>query len=363
MAKLPSRLVHNPCIKRGKIMGLRNRQWLLARRPAGSLSEQDFEYRETVVAEPDPDAGDVLLQNLWLGFDATQREWVKDQEGYLPPVGVGEVMRASAVAVVVRSANPALPKGTLVQGLFGWQDYVIVRPDDAIPPSPLPAGVSPEMCLAALGGTSLTAYFGLVDVGGLAAGKTVVVSAAGGATGSMAVQIARLRGARVIGIAGGADKCAWVKSLGAEDCIDYHQENLPERLAALCPEGIDIAFDNVGGAQLEAMIGQLAHRGRAVLCGQIAGYDAPEAPPGPRNLMTLIYRCARVEGFLMLDYLHRTHEAFAELGPWLGSGELRWHADVQEGFEHIPRTLLRLFRGENRGKQLLRLDPPKGGPA
>ncbi len=338
-------------------MSMCNRQWILARRPGGHLVEADFHYRETPVPEPDLDSGQVLLQNLWLGFDATQREWLKDQEGYLPPVAVGEVVRASSVARVVRSRNPALPEGALVQGLFGWQDYTLARTDDPIPPSLLPPGVNPEMALAALGGTALTAYFGLVDIGGLGAGKTVVVTAAGGATGSMAVQIARLRGARVVGVAGGAEKCAWVKSLGAEDCIDYRNEDLPQRLAALCPDGIDIAFDNVGGAQLEALIGRIAPRGRVVLCGQIASYDAATPPPGPQNLMNLIYRRARIEGFLMLDFLHRTGEAFAELGPWLASGQLSWNSDVQEGFERIPQTLLRLFRGENLGKQLLRIEP------
>lgn len=337
-------------------MAQSNRQWLLARRPAGALQESDFLYREAPVPNPDLDAGEVLLRNLWLGFDATQREWVKDQPGYLPPVDIGAVMRSSSVARVLRSRNPALPEGALVQGLYGWQDYALARTDDAIPPSLLPPGVTAELALAALGGTALTAYFGLVDVGGLTGEKTVVVSAAGGATGSMAVQIARLRGARVIGIAGGASKCAWVRSLGAEDCIDHREEPVAERLAALCPDGIDIAFDNVGGDHLEAMIANIAQCGRVVLCGQIAAYDTQTAPTGPRNLLNLVYRRARMEGFLMLDYLHRTGEAFAEIGPWLARGELRWQADVQEGFGNIPRTLIRLFRGENTGKQLLRID-------
>ena len=257
-------------------MALTNRRWVLARRPVGALRESDFLRHDVTMPEPELGEGEVLLRNLWLGFDATQREWVKDQPGYLPPVGLGDVMRASSVAEVVRSTDPALPEGALVQGLFGWQDYALARADDPIPPALLPSGVTPEMALAALGGTALTAYFGLVDVGGLSAGKTVVVSAAGGATGSMAVQIARLRGARVFGIAGSAGKCAWVRGLGAEDCVDYRSEDLPARLAALCPDGIDIAFDNVGGAHLEAMVGAIAPHGRVVLCGQIAGYDAAE---------------------------------------------------------------------------------------
>ena len=337
-------------------MAIRNRQWRLARRPTGPVKEDDFSFVEEPVPTPVLDRQEVLLQNLWLGFDATQREWIKDQPGYLPPVGVGEVMRASSVARVVRSSDPALPEGALVQGLYGWQDYAIARASDLIPPSILPPGVTPEMALAALGGTALTAWFGLTEVGALSSGKTVVVSAAAGATGSMAVQIATLRGARVIGIAGGPEKCAWVKSLGAEDCIDHRRENIAARLAALCPAGVDIAFDNVGGAQLEAIIASIAEHGRVVLCGQIASYDTDDAPTGPRNLINLVYRRARMEGFLMLDFLHRAPEAFAEIGPWLASGALTWRSDVQEGFMDIPRTLVRLFQGGNTGKQLLRID-------
>ncbi|MFM7785076.1 MAG: zinc-binding dehydrogenase, partial [Planctomycetota bacterium] len=263
----------------------------------------------------------------------------------------------STVAEVILSQNPAQPVGTLVQGLYGWQDFALAGPSDPMPPSPLPPGLPAEMSLAALGATGITAYFGLLETGGLRAGQTVLVSAAAGATGSMAVQIARLHGARVIGIAGGPEKCAWVRELGAEAAIDYKHEDLDARLAALCPQGVDLFFDNVGGAQLEAGIAHIAQGGRIVLCGQIAAYDGASLP-GPRNIMTLIYRRARIEGYLVLDHLARAGEAFQALGGWLASGELRWHADVQEGFDAIPRTLMRLFRGENRGKQILRIDPP-----
>jgi NADPH-dependent curcumin reductase len=196
-------------------------------------------------------------------------------------------------------------------------------------------------------------------VGGLQAGQTVVVSAAAGATGSAAVQIARLKGARVIGIAGGAEKCNWVcAELGAEAAIDYRNENVAERLAALCPEGINLYFDNVGGSILEAAIGNMAHHGRIVLCGQISTYDAATPPAGPANLMTLIYRSVRMEGFLMLDFLDRSGEAMVEIGSWLADGSMIARNDIQQGFENIPRTLMRLFRGENRGKQLLKLADP-----
>lgn len=333
-----------------------NRQWLLAHRPEGALAESDFRYHEAPVPEPDLVAGEVLVQNRWLGFDATQRLWVTEQEGYMPPVGIGEVMRAATISEVLRSTNPALPEGSLVQGMYGWQDYAIARSTDLVPPVPLHAGVTPGMALAVFGATGLTAYFGLFETGALAPGQTVLVSAAAGATGSMVVQIARLAGARVIGIAGGKEKCAWVRdTLGAAAVVDYKSEDLDTRLGQLCPAGIDLYFDNVGGAMLETAIEHIAPRGRIVLCGQIAAYDGASAAPGPRNLMKLIMRRARMEGFLVLDYIPRAGEAMQRIGGWLMEGKLAWNEDVQEGFDNIPRTLMRLFRGENRGKQLLRI--------
>jgi len=340
-------------------MSASNRQWILVRRPQQALSETDFALREAAMPVPDLAAGEVLVRNLLLGFDASQREWLKDQEGYMPPMQIGELMRGFSIAQVLRSENPAYPEGSLLQGLFGWQEYALIDKNQWMPPVPLPAGLPPEMALSAMGATTLTAYFGLLAVGELQAGQTVVVSAAAGATGSAAVQIARLKGARVIGIAGGAEKCAWVCSdLGAEAAIDYRNQNVAERLAALCPEGINLYFDNVGGSILEAAIGNMARHGRIVLCGQISAYDAATPPAGPSNLMTLIYRGVRMEGFLMLDFLDRSGTAMGEIGGWLADGSMIARSDIQEGFENIPRTLMRLFRGENRGKQLLKLADP-----
>jgi len=333
-----------------------NRQWLLDRRPEGALAVTDFRYHEAEMPEFDLAAGEVLVQNRWLGFDATQREWIKDQEGYMPPVAIGEVMRASSIAEVVQSRDPQLPEGTLVSGMYGWQDYAVARPTDLFPPLPLFPGVTPGMALAVLGATGLTAYLGLTVTGGLKAGQTVLVSAAAGATGSLALQIARLDGARAIGIAGGAEKCAWLQqTLGADGAIDYRNEDVGARLADLCPQGFDLFFDNVGGAILDAAIAHVAPHGRIVLCGQIAGYDGSAGSGGAPKLMTLIYRRARIEGFLLLDHLDRAGEAMQQIGQWLAEGRLHWNEDVQEGFENIPRTLMRLFRGENRGKQMLRL--------
>lgn len=337
-----------------------NRQWLLRNRPHGALSETDFEYRESAVPQPDIAAGEILVRNLWFGFDASQREWTQDKEGYWPPVALGAVMRSSTVGQVVQSGDPDFPVGCLVQGVDGWQDYTVTHAKaQPLPPTPLPPGIAPATALAVLGATTLTAYFGLTEVGELKPGQTVVVSAAGGATGGAAVQIARLLGARVIGIAGGAAKCAMVcAEYGAEACIDYRHENVRERLAALCPDGIDLYYDNVGGRILEAAIANMAHHGRIVLCGQIASYDTDRPEPGPDNLMTLIYRYVRMEGFLLLAYLHLFGEAMARIGGWVAEGRLHVREDVQEGFENLPRTLMRLYRGENQGKQLLKLGDP-----
>ena len=337
-----------------------NRQWLLRRRPHGNLSESDFEYREVPIPEPDLAAGEFLVRNLYLGFDAAQREWTEDKEGYWPPVAVGAVMRSAAVSQVVRSTNADFPEGTLVQAMFGWQDYATAGSALPLPPSALPPGIAPTTALAVFGATTLTAYFGLTEVGGLSAGQTVVVSAAGGATGSAAVQIARLRGARVIGIAGGADKCATVcAEYGADAAIDYRTENVAARLAQLCPTGINLFYDNVGGNILEAAIANMAHHGRIVLCGQISGYDLDSPQPGPSNLMTLVYRYVRMEGFLLLAYVHLIGQAMQEIGAWVATGKLHVREDLQHGFENIPRTLMRLYRGENNGKQLLKLRDPQ----
>ncbi len=340
-----------------------NRQWLLRRRPEGMVSVDDFEYREVPVPEPDLAAGEILVRNLYLGFDPAMRGWITDARSYIPPVPLGEPMRAVAVAEVVASENAAYPVGTLVQGLYGWQEYAVASPNDPMPPMPLPEGTPPTIPLSVMGMTSLTAYFGLLDVGQPKAGETVVVSGAAGATGSMVVQIAKLKGCRVIGIAGGPEKCQWVKAdCGADGVIDYRSENVEQRLGELCPDGIDVYFDNVGGDILEAAIEHIADFGRIVLCGQISLYNDAEPRPGPKNLMLLVTRRVRMQGFIVMDFLDRRDEALADLMTWLAEGKLAWREDVQEGFENIPATLLRLYDGRNQGKQLLKLaDPSSAG--
>jgi NADPH-dependent curcumin reductase CurA len=333
-----------------------NRQWLLCRRPSGMVTEADFEYREVPVPEADLAAGEILVRNLYLGFDPAMRGWMNDERSYIPPVPLGEPMRAVGVAKVVASENPAYPEGSLVQGMYGWQDYAVARQDDMVPPVPLPDGTPPTMPLSILGMTSLTAYFGLLDVGEPKSGETVLVSGAAGATGSVVAQIAKIKGCRVIGIAGGEEKCQWLlETCGLDGVIDYRNENLTERIATLCPDGVDVFFDNVGGDTLEAGIEHIADFGRIVLCGAISGYNDDEPQPGPRNLMYLVARRVKMQGFIVMDYLDRMDEAMHDLLTWVGEDKLAWREDIQEGFENIPATLLRLYDGRNQGKQILKL--------
>ena len=335
-----------------------NRQWTLAKRPFGMVGKDNFEYREEPI--PQPADGQVLVRNLYLSFDPTQRGWMEDRESYLPPVAIGEVMRAGSVGQVVESRHADFAEGDLVQTTGGWQDFVVADPNlGPMGLSKLPPGVTPVMALGVLGITGLTAYWGLLDLGMPKEGETVLVSGAAGATGSVAGQIARIKGCRVIGIAGGDEKCNWLREVARfDDVIDYKKDQVDARIGELCPNKVDVFFDNVGGDILEAALNHINLRARVVLCGGISGYNATEVQPGPVNLMNLVINRARMEGFIVLDYMNRVHEAVPELLGWLESGELIHREDIQEGFENIPDTLNRLFTGKNIGKQLLKLADP-----
>ncbi len=332
-----------------------NRQWLLAARPDGMVGEANFELREVPVSEPGP--GEILVKNLYLSFDPAMRGWMEDRPSYIPPVGLGEVMRAGAVGQVIESRDPDFPVGSFVQGLFGWQEYALAGKGRA---TPIPSGTPLTWPLGVLGITGLTAYFGMLDIGAPQPGETIVVSGAAGATGSVAAQIARIRGARVIGIAGGEEKCRWLRDAARlEAAIDYKSEDVPARLDALCPDGIHVFFDNVGGEILDAVLARIALRARIVLCGGISGYNEKEPPPGPRNLMNLVRQRGRMEGLIVLDYAARFAEGAAQLAKWVQAGEIAHREDVQHGIENAPKTFLRLFSGANRGKQLLQVGEPE----
>src|SRR5262245_34563483 len=263
-----------------------NRQWRLARRPVGMVAPSDFVRAEQPVSAPGDN--EILVRTLYVSFDPAMRAFLHDRPSYVPPQPVGEVMRAGAIGQVVESRSPGLAAGDLVAGGFGWQDYAVAPAAAAL--KIVPRGPLTDY-MSVLGGTGLTAYFGLFEVGALVPGETVVVSGAAGATGSVAVQIAKLKGCRTIGIAGGSAKCRWlIDELGLDGSIDYKNENMSERLKELCPGGVNLYFDNVGGTTLETLIGHMAQRGRIVLCGMISGYNDEHPTPGPANLFELVAR-------------------------------------------------------------------------
>jgi NADPH-dependent curcumin reductase CurA len=330
-----------------------NRQWVLKSRPSGMVEPANFELRESMV--PEPADGEFLVQNLYLSLDPAMRTWLADVRSYVPPVQIGEVMRGACVSRVVESRNPGYEPGELVLGTFGWQDYAVSDGDGMFPVNKVPEGVAPTLPLGVLGITSLTAYFGLKEIGQARAGETVVVSGAAGATGSVAGQLAKHWGCRVIGIAGGSEKCEWLTGeLGFDEAIDYKSEDVSARLRELCPKGLDVFFDNVGGPILEAALANLARHGRIVLCGAVSNYNA-EAPSGPRNYMNLLVRRARMEGFVVFDFMPRAAEALAEIVPLVTEGKIRYREDIRDGLENAPVALVDLYTGGNRGKLLVKI--------
>jgi NADPH-dependent curcumin reductase CurA len=337
-----------------------NRQWLLKERPLSLVGPEHFKLVESPLPEPDLAAGQVLLKTLMLSFEPAMRGWLDDVPSYMPPVGIGEPMRAPGVCQVIRSDNPQLPEGTLVQCMANWQEYSVGDPSAASSPRALREGTSPNLALGVFGGTSLTAYFGLLEVSQPQPGETVLVSGAAGATGSVVAQIARIKGCKVIGIAGGPQKCAWLKDdCKLDEVIDYKSEDLDSRLRELCPQGVDVFFDNVGGDTLQTALNHMAEYGRIVLCGCISNYNDANPPPGPNNLNLVISRRLRIQGFVMMDYMAQAGKAMKELSGWVKAGEIIWREDVQKGFENIPATLQRLYTGANEGKQLLKVADPR----
>jgi NADPH-dependent curcumin reductase CurA len=331
-----------------------NRRWLLAERPTGLIEARHFRLSEEPVPEVAAD-GEVLVRNLYLSLDPTQRGWLA-RDTYMPAVALGEVVRSGAVGRVEQSRSPDFAVGDLVQGLLGWQDYARIQATAPGAPTKLPPGVSIPLAMSVLGMTGITAYFGLLDVGRPKPGETVVVSGAAGATGSVVGQIARIKGCRAIGIAGGKDKCDWLlRDARFDGAIDYKSENVASRLRELCPKGIDVYFDNVGGDLLDVALVQLAMRGRIVLCGAIATYNDDTLRPGPKHYMNLLLKRGRMEGFLVSDYAKRSPEAITELAGWVTQGQLANRVDIIEGLENAPAALRRLFDGANLGKQLLKI--------
>ncbi|SNS99423.1 NADP-dependent oxidoreductase [Pseudomonas segetis] len=329
-----------------------NRQFLLAKRPVGTPTRDTFSFVETPLAEPAE--GQIVVKNAFLSLDPAMRGWMNDAKSYIPPVGLGEVMRALGVGEVIASKNPNFEVGDHVNGALGVQDYFVGEPRGfyKVDPSraPLP------LYLSALGMTGMTAYFALLDVGAPKAGETVVISGAAGAVGSIVGQIAKIKGCRVVGIAGGEKKCKLlVDELGFDGAIDYKNEDLAAGLKRECPKGIDVFFDNVGGDILDTALTRIAPKARIVICGAISQYNNKEAVKGPANYLSLLVNRARMEGFVVMDYASQFADAAKEMGGWMASGKLKSKEDIVEGLETFPETLLKLFSGENFGKLVLKV--------
>ena len=330
-----------------------NRQWRLAARPVGLVKESDFEWREEPV--PTPGEGELLIRNLYLSLDPTNRGWMNETATYLPPITLGTVMRGITLGVVEQSRHTRFPEGILVQGMLGRQDYSLsngagltVLPDT--PSIPLTAH------LGLFGIIGPTAYFGLLDIGKPQPGETLVVSAATEAVGSLVGQIGKIKGCRVGGIAGSDEKCRWIRDeLGFDAAINYKTERVQASQKQHCPDGIDIHFENIGGDILDAALSLINLRAHIVLCGPIAQYNATRPVPGPYTFGNLLTRRAHVEGFIVLDYAPRFQEAMRDLSQWYAEGKLRYRVEVVEGLKNAPRALNKLFDGSNQGKLIVRL--------
>ena len=327
-----------------------NHQFRLAKRPVGMVQRSDFEYAQAPVAEPGE--GEVLVKILYISLDPAMRGWMNEGKSYVPPVGIGEVMRAGAVGRVIASRDPNLAVGDHVVGVLGVQEYAVAKAKGLtkVDPKLVPLPVY----LGTLGMPGMTAYFGLLEIGQPKAGETVVVSGAAGAVGQVVGQIAKIKGCRVVGIAGGADKCAYLRSIGFDAAIDYKHEDVKAALKQHCPKGVDVYFDNVGGEILDIVLTQLAMHARIVICGAISQYNESKMK-GPSNYMSLLVNRAMMKGMVVFDYASRYGEAAREMAGWMATGQLKTREDVVAGLETFPETLLKLFKGENTGKLVLKV--------
>jgi len=331
-----------------------NDQVVLVERPTTILEPSTTRLQSVEV--PEPEDGEALVEVGYLSIDPTIRTWMDDAPGYLPPIGIGEVVRSGGIGRVIATKSPRYNVGDLVFGTVGWQRYCIAGHGQQAM-TVLPAGVDPLLAINVLGVTGLTAYFGMTDVGKIREGDVVVVSGAAGATGSSAGQIAKILGAKtVIGIAGTPEKCALLTSeLGYDVAINYKTDDVASALRTAAPKGVDLFFDNVGGQILDIVLAQLAMRGRVVLCGAISQYTTPGRPLGPANYLNLIIKRGRMEGFIILDYADRYGEAQGHLLTWLLEGKLHHAEHVLDGLDRAPEALNLLFTGGNTGKVIVRL--------
>ena len=330
-----------------------NHQWRLAARPVGMIKEADYQWAEEPV--PELQDGQVLIRNLYLSLDPANRAWVREEGSYMAPIPLGSVMPGIAVGVVEESRNPNFRAGDNVQGFLGWQEYAV---SDGAGLNKLPNNPAIPLTayLGLFGGIGLTAYFGLLDITDPKPGETLVVSAAAGAVGSIVGQIGKIKGCHVVGIAGSDEKLKWiVDELGYDAAINYKTENIRQGLKRTCSNGIDIYFDNVGGEILDAALAMINLRARISVCGMISQYNATAPVPGPYNLINILARRAKMQGFIVTDYLPRAQEAIPELIKWYLEGKLKYRVDVVEGLKEAPRAVNKLFDGSNQGKLIIKV--------
>ena len=329
-----------------------SRQWLLNGHPRGrGIEDGDFQLVETDVGVAGD--GQLLLRTLYLGFDPAQKGWMENIADYVAPMAIGDVMRGSGISEVVESRHPGFAVGDLVMGSTGWTEWHVSSGEGLVK---IETGLPPTAMLSVLGTTGVTAYCGLFKVGRPVAGDTVLVSGAAGATGSVVGQLAKIAGCRAVGIAGGEDKCRWlVEEAGYDAAIDYKAGDVRRQIKEHCPGGVNVIFDNVGGAILNDMLGEIATGARVAVCGGISRYESGSLPAGPQNYFNLIFRRGSMAGFIVLDWAAEFPEIRRRLEGFVHDGRLNYREDVQQGFENAPATLKRLFSGQNRGKQLLKL--------
>jgi NADPH-dependent curcumin reductase CurA len=330
-----------------------NKQWILAARPIGTIKETDFRFSTAPVSAPKD--GQILVRNSLISIDPAMRSWMNAGRSYMEAVRVDDVMRAAGAGYVVQSKDPRFKPGDAVTGLVGVQEYALLEAKDAMKADARSVPLSSYLNLLGLPG--FTAYFGLLEVGQLKQGETVLVSGAAGAVGSAVGQIAKVKGCRVVGIAGGSEKCKYLtETLGFDAAVDYKSPDVRKLLAAACPDGVDVYFDNVGGAVLDLALARLRLRARIVICGAVSQYNTkPDSYAGPKNYMALLMFRARMEGFVIFDYEARYPEAQAQLREWLLAGKIKSQEDITDGLEAFPSALARLFEGANTGKMLVRL--------
>ncbi|MBP0640102.1 NADP-dependent oxidoreductase [Cupriavidus sp. AcVe19-6a] len=330
-----------------------NRRWILSQRPVGDIADDDLQLVESPM--PEPGDGEMLVRNVYLMVAPTNRVWMSQIDQYMAPVALGDVMRGVTMGVVVESNNPEFKPGDVVEGGMAWEEYSVTKTGRRIP---VEYGLPLHAHASVLGNSGLTAYFGMLDIARPKAGDTIVVSAAAGGVGSIAGQIGKILGCRVVGIAGGDSKCRLVREeFGLDACVDYKGGNLLADLRAACPDGIDVDFENVGGDTMDAVLTLINPGASIALCGMISTYNANGDWWSPKMFRNVVMKRARIEGFLISDYRSRFPEALEVMAKWVRDGELKYRVDIADGIEQAPAALNRLFTGKNIGKQLVRLSP------